>query len=184
MQSNVTYEEKVTKEKNDQDFEMKEDISGKRSEERGKNREKNGGVTGSRVKDKSGDLKDKRGMSFIDYILVCLLCLIVSIASVFVYDRFFVPKIAIVDLEAYVNSLRYLYVTGKITEKDLDKYMDVAIRSIQDRKNRYVIILGSVVVGRPKNVEYIALPEIPGAKDLRLEDLIKALQGNFTKPIQ
>jgi len=161
----ISFEEKTVKEKEEQDGEVKDK-----------------GVDNKRqYKDKkavSNIVKNEKGISFIDYLLICLLCFLVSVISIFIYDRYFVPKIAVVDLEAYVNSLRYLYVTGKLSEKDLDKYMDIAVESIRDKKDRYVIFLGSVVVGRPKNVEYVALPEIPGAKDLRLEDLIKSLQGN------
>lgn len=137
--------------------------------------EKNSSKNGNKQVDK-GCIR--KSVSLIDYVIMILLSFMISFGAIFVYDRFFVPKIAIVDLDAYVNSLKAVYMLGKIKEGDLDRYMDAAINNIKSKKDRYLIILGGVVLSRPRGVEVIPLPEIPGAKDLRIEDLLRASQNS------
>ncbi|MEW6715538.1 MAG: hypothetical protein AB1306_10670 [Nitrospirota bacterium] len=49
-----------------------------------------------------------------NWLLTILISLLVSLASIFVYDRFFVQKIVAVDIKGYIAEQRDLYISGKL----------------------------------------------------------------------
>lgn len=58
-------------------------------------------------------------------LITALISLVVSSGVVLVYDQFFSQKIVTFDLKGYVATLRDLYVTGQIDDKELQRRIDV-----------------------------------------------------------
>lgn len=115
-----------------------------------------------------------RTISILDYIILVILCFIISVAvNYFFYNRY-VVKVAVVDLDSYVMGLRSLYVTNKISDSEMKQYIDRAVEVIKSESKDTLILLGGSVLSRPSTVKVIKLPELPKeAQQLRLEDLIK-----------
>lgn len=87
---------------------------------------------------------------------VLLLCLVMSTAisagAVFMYDKFFVPKIISIDIKGYLIEQRDLFMAGKIKEEDLVKNMDKLEKIIKDIPKNKIILMGDAVI---KNAEVI-----------------------------
>ena len=82
-------------------------------------------------------------------ILYCVvLGVLVSIGSLFVYHRYYAPKIVAVDLNAYVTEQRVLFLKGEIGEEELKENFDKLERVISDLPNGTVAFRGDVVLGK------------------------------------
>ncbi|WP_051345912.1 hypothetical protein [Thermodesulfovibrio yellowstonii] len=87
--------------------------------------------------------KKRKGFFFISL----LISVVVSAASIFVYDHFFAQKIVIFDLKGYVATLRDLYLAGKINDEELKKGIDEIEKVVNSTPKRKVIITSDVVLG-------------------------------------
>jgi hypothetical protein len=89
------------------------------------------------------------------WLSVIVISLLVSVLSVFFYDRFFAQKVIAVDVKGYIARQRDLYTGGKLTDEqfraNIDKFEEV-IKSIPANR---VAIMGDVVL---KNAEQKQLP--------------------------
>ncbi|WP_353684384.1 hypothetical protein V4D30_00950 [Thermodesulfovibrio sp. 3907-1M] len=87
-------------------------------------------------------------------LVTVLISLVVSSGVVFVYDQFFSQKIVTFDLKGYVATLRDLYVTGQIDDKELQRRIDVVEAIVNSTPKRNVIITSDVILGgdRVKNL--------------------------------
>lgn len=106
---------------------------------------------------------------------VCLLVSIaVSIATLFVYDRWYAQKIVAVDLKGYITLQRYKYKDGKINDEDLRKAFDRLEREMNSiPKNRVVIMADTAI----RNAEVFKLGHEEELKAYE-ELLRRSLQGN------
>lgn len=105
---------------------------------------------------------------------VALISAVVSVCSLFVYDRFFSQKIVTFDLQGYIATLRDMYVSKQIDDAELRKRIDVIEQIVKSTPKRKVIITSDVILGgdRVENLtpsigtavqKKAAVPETPGS---------------------
>ena len=97
-------------------------------------------------------------IKFKHFVLVVLISLIVNIAGLYIYDKFFAQKIVTFDLKGYIEALRILYVNGKIDDNEVKRRIDYLEEIVNSTPKRKVIITSDVILGRGR-VETIG-PEI------------------------
>ena len=82
-------------------------------------------------------------------ILYCVLIgVLVSISSLFVYHRYYAPKIVAVDLNGYVTQQRILFLKGEIGEEELKENFDKLERVISGLPKGTIALRGDVVLGK------------------------------------
>jgi hypothetical protein len=84
--------------------------------------------------------------------LTLLISLLISLVSIFVYDRFFVQKIVAVDVKGYIAEQRDLYISGKINEEQLKANIDKMEKVVTSIPKNKVIIMGDAVI---RNAEVV-----------------------------
>lgn len=87
-------------------------------------------------------------------LITVLISLMISSGTVLVYDKFFSQKIVTFDLKGYIATLRDLYLTGQIDDKELQSKIDVIEAVVNSTPKRNVIITSDVILGgdRVKNL--------------------------------
>lgn len=111
----------------------------------------------------------KRG----SYLVTIFISLASTILGIFIYDRFFVPKIAVFDLPGYVIGLRNLYLSKQISDEELRRKIDEAISIVQAHTPNYVVFSSDVVLGRNKKIKVIPTPPLPAGSQKPIEELMK-----------
>ncbi len=81
---------------------------------------------------------------------MALISAVISVCSVFVYDKFFSQKIVTFDLRGYIGTLRDLYVTKQIDDNELRKRLDKIEEIVKSTPKRKVIITSDVILGGDK----------------------------------
>ena len=71
-----------------------------------------------------------------------------SVGSLFIYHRYYAPKIVAVDLNAYVTEQRVLFLKGEIGEEELKDNFDRLERVISSLPKGTVALRGDVVLGK------------------------------------
>jgi hypothetical protein len=89
---------------------------------------------------------------YFNWLLTLLISLLMSLASIFVYDRFFVQKIVAVDVKGYIAEQRDLYISGKINEEQLKANIDRMENAVMSIPKNKVIIMGDAVI---RNAEVV-----------------------------
>lgn len=80
-------------------------------------------------------------------LLTAVISAVVSVCSIFVYDRFFSQKIVTFDLKGYVATLQQLYLTKQIDDAELKKRIDEIEKIVLTTPKRKVIITSDVILG-------------------------------------
>lgn len=83
-------------------------------------------------------------------IIACLACSILTVAA---YDRFFAQKVIAVDLAGYVAGEKERYVKGEISAGELLDNIDGALRRMEERSRKDVLVLDGAVSGDVKRLE-------------------------------
>jgi hypothetical protein len=97
--------------------------------------------------------KEKRsGLTFKSVMLIILLNLLVSIASICVYDRLFSQKVMAFDISGYMAEQKRLFFAGKITEEELLKSLDRVDQRLRQESKKTLILNGNSII---KNGQYI-----------------------------
>jgi len=86
---------------------------------------------------------------------VVVISVLISILSVFFYDRFYAQKIIAVDMKGYIAKQRDLYMEGKLTDEQFRANVDKLEEAIKSIPSNRVAIMGDVVL---KNAEQKQLP--------------------------
>lgn len=81
-----------------------------------------------------------------------LLALLVSLGSIYLYDRFMAQKIVAVDLKGFLVEQKQAYLRGEIDDAELQRRMDDLERVVAGIPPRYAVLMGDVVV---RNVEVV-----------------------------
>lgn len=81
-------------------------------------------------------------------VIVCVLILniLVSSGTVFLYDRYFAPKIVAVDLQGYIAKQKDLFLDGKIDEEQFRLNIDRLEKAIDEVPKNKIILTGDVVI--------------------------------------
>jgi hypothetical protein len=87
-----------------------------------------------------------------NWLLTLLISLLISMASILVYDRFFVQKIVAVDVKGYIAEQRDLYISGKINDEQLKENIDKMEKVVTSIPRNKVIIMGDAVI---RNAEVV-----------------------------
>lgn len=87
-----------------------------------------------------------------NWLITLLISLLISLASIFIYDRFFVQKIVAVDVKGYIAEQRDLYLSGKINEEQLKANIDRLEKVVTSIPRSKVVIMGDAVI---KNAEVV-----------------------------
>lgn len=91
----------------------------------------------------------------ISWPVVVIISILISVLSVFFYDRFFVQKIIAVDMKGYIAKQRDLYMEGKLTDEQFRANVDKLEEAVKSIPSNRVAIMGDVVL---KNAEQKQLP--------------------------
>jgi len=89
---------------------------------------------------------------YFNWLLTLLISLLISLVSIFVYDRFFVQKIVAVDVKGYIAEQRDLYISGKINEEQLKANIDKMEKAVTSIPRNKVIIMGDAII---RNAEVV-----------------------------
>ena len=98
------------------------------------------------------DNRNRPGLTFKSVLLILLLNILVAIASISVYDRFFSQKVMAFDISGYMAEQKKLFFAGKITEEELLRTLDRVDERLKQESKRTLILNGSAVI---KNGKYI-----------------------------
>lgn len=101
---------------------------------------------------KAGTLTKGTSMS---WLTVAIISLLISVLSVFFYDRFFAQKIIAVDMKGYIAKQRDLYMEGKLSDEQFRANVDRLEDAVKGIPSNRVAIMGDVVL---KNAEQKQLP--------------------------
>ena len=97
----------------------------------------------------------RRKRTSVPWPAVVIISLLISILSVFFYDRFYAQKIIAVDMKGYIAKQRDLYMEGKLTDEQFRANVDRLEDAIKSIPSNRVAIMGDVVL---KNAEQKQLP--------------------------
>ncbi len=96
----------------------------------------------------AGSAKSNTGI-MIAIVIRLLLSVVVSVASIYIYDQYFAQKVVMIDILGYVDEQKQLYLSGKISEEewraipdDIDRAMN---REIKAHKNTVILIKDAVI---------------------------------------
>jgi hypothetical protein len=99
--------------------------------------------------------ESSRQRKSISWLTVIAISLLVSVLSVFFYDRFFAQKVIAVDMKGYITKQRDLYTGGKLTDEQFRANIDKLEEAVKSIPANRVAIMGDVVL---KNAEQKQLP--------------------------
>jgi len=85
-------------------------------------------------------------------IIALFVSLIVASGTVYLYDQHFAQKVVAIDLNGFLQQQKDDYLTGEITEKDMDRRMDELETFVDQIPKHHPVILGEVVV---RNIEVL-----------------------------
>jgi len=94
---------------------------------------------------REGHEKDSR-ISITVLVCVLILNILVSSGTVFLYDRYFAPKIVSVDLKGYISKQKDLFLDGKINEEQFRQNIDRLEKAIDEVPKNKIILTGDVVI--------------------------------------
>ncbi|MEW6003649.1 MAG: hypothetical protein AB1638_13525 [Nitrospirota bacterium] len=99
-------------------------------------------------------MSEERGIKerYFNWLLTLLISLLMSLASILIYDRFFVQKIVAVDVKGYIAEQRDLYISGKINDEQLKANIDRMEKTVTSIPKNKVIIMGDAVI---RNAEVV-----------------------------
>jgi hypothetical protein len=86
-------------------------------------------------------------------IIVCLIALS-STASVFLYDRFYAPRLVAFDLQGYLSNQRAAMLKNQLTEKELGNNLDTLKVKLDNIPSNKAVITADVVL---RNIEVLKL---------------------------
>lgn len=89
-------------------------------------------------------------------ILLLIMNTVVSAVSVYIYDRYFAQKVAVIDIRSYMMDRKNMFLTGKISEKQFTESVDNIENTLQKTNKRTVVLLGDAVV---RNAEKIHIED-------------------------
>ena len=98
--------------------------------------------------------KDTNSVGLFNFFITVLLCAIVSLSTVIIYDRYFAQKIVSIDIRSYMDEQRSQYLAGKISNEQLEKNINYIQQVISALPNNNVVLMGDAVV---KNAKIIKL---------------------------
>jgi dephospho-CoA kinase len=82
-----------------------------------------------------------------------LLCLVISVITIFGYDRLFAQKIVAIDTTPYLQNVQAEFLKGKMSEDDLNKRLEILRSMISKQPRNHILIVSDMVVS--KNVKTI-----------------------------
>ncbi|MBU1171313.1 MAG: hypothetical protein KKD44_17280 [Proteobacteria bacterium] len=85
--------------------------------------------------------------------LTVLICLVVSIASLYTYHRFWSLKIVAIDTRPYLAKIQTEFMNGDISESELDQRLLSLADVIKNQPENHVVLISEMVVS--KNVKRI-----------------------------
>lgn len=86
------------------------------------------------------------------FFCVSLVSLLISVGSVYLYDRFIAQKVVAVDLQGFLAEQKESYMRGEIDAAELERRMDHLELVVAAIPQRYAVVLRDVVI---RNVEVI-----------------------------
>lgn len=84
--------------------------------------------------------------------IMLILSIVMSIATVYVYDRYFAQKVVAIDMKGYMEKQKKLYLKGAIDDEELRENLMSFEKRINDIPENRVVIMEEVVI---KNAEVI-----------------------------
>ncbi len=85
--------------------------------------------------------KKKNTFNAVSFIMCILICLIVSVSSLAVYDRYYSQKIVYIDIKAFMDDQRAKYIAQKITGDKFKNNVDHIKEIVEKLPGNYVVML-------------------------------------------
>lgn len=99
------------------------------------------------------DTKKRREKILFRWLSVVLVSLVISVASILVYDRYFATRIVAVDIKGFIATQRDLFVQGKIDDAQLRENIESLEGAIGNVPANEVVIMGDAVVRNARIVK-------------------------------
>jgi len=77
----------------------------------------------------------------------------VSVATVFVYDRYLAQKVAVLDIRGYLQERKDLFISGKITEMEFTASVDNLDATLNKIDKRIIVLKGDAVVRTAEKIK-------------------------------
>ena len=87
------------------------------------------------------------------YLEVVGIALVIVLGVLFAYNRFFAPKVKVVDLKGYLQEQKTLLAAGTITEDQWKRNLDTLEQVFREQPSRQLIILKDVVLHHDPETE-------------------------------
>jgi hypothetical protein len=95
---------------------------------------------------------NRKKAAFKTVLFLLLLNVLVSMTTIYVYDRSFAQKVVAFDIRGYMADQKKLFYAGKITEDELLKSLDTLDDFLRRESRNTLILNGDAVV---KNAKFI-----------------------------
>ncbi len=98
--------------------------------------------------------QQKRRLTLLPMVALCVaLSLVLSLATLYIYDRWYAQKIVAVDIKGYIAQQRDNYLAGKLNDDELKKSFDHLERIITTIPRNRVVIMGDAVVRNAETIK-------------------------------
>jgi hypothetical protein len=77
----------------------------------------------------------------------------VSVCGVMVYDQYFAQKIAVLDVNKYIEDLKSQYVSGRVTDADLNNAPKKIKAAVDSVSKNTTIFIGEAVLQNAKQIQ-------------------------------
>ena len=77
----------------------------------------------------------------------------ITLAALFCYDRYLVPKVKVADLKSYVQEQKALLASGELSEEEWRKNLDTMEERLEQAPPHHLIILKDVVLRHVPDTE-------------------------------
>ncbi len=86
------------------------------------------------------------------FLFATVISLLISTASVVIYDRYYAKKVVAVDIASFMEEQKKRYVDGEMSKEELETQFDHLRKVLDDIPKNIIVIQGTAVV---RNAEFI-----------------------------
>jgi len=98
-------------------------------------------------------IQEKRQAVSPGYLEVIAIVLIIVLSTFFIYDRFFAPKVKVIDLKGYMHTNTKMLAAGAINEEQWQRNFDALEQMLREQPSHHLIILKDVVLHHDPDTE-------------------------------
>lgn len=92
--------------------------------------------------------------TFSHLLFTAIVATVVSVISIFIYDKYYAQKIVSFDFKGYILGLRDMYMSGKINDAELKQAIDLVEQKIKSQEKNKVVFMGDVILSKVERIDY------------------------------